>query len=70
MTVTNLAGLARGIYTLAEVTGQGNAVTAAGATPLNNRFTFDDTRGWVVGISDDHKKLELSPNPSTVLIFR
>ena len=69
VTVTNLASLTRGKYTLAEVTGEGNTVSASGDTPLRNRFTSDDTR-WVVDISKDGKRLELGPHPATILIFR
>ena len=69
VTVTNLASLTRGKYTLAEVTGEGNSISATGDTPLRNRFISDDTR-WVVDISKDGKRLELGPHPATILIFR
>ncbi len=70
VTVTNLDSLASGVYTLAEVTGEGNTVSATGDTPLRSRCNFDVVDKWVVRISADGKKVELAPRPATILIFR
>ena len=70
VTVTNLADLASGVYTLAEVTGEGNTVSATGSVPLRSRCSFDVVDKWIVQISADGKKVELAPRPATILIFR
>ena len=71
--VTNLAAIAHGgsrVYTLAEVTGEGNEITATGSTPLRRRIDFGGESGWTVRVSDDGKRLELFPSGATILIFR
>ncbi len=68
--VTNLSTLARGEYTVAEVTGEGNTISATGDTPLHHRTVFEGGTSWVLALSDDSKKLLLMPQRGTVVFFR
>ena len=67
VTVTNLSALAYGKYTLAEVTGEGNTITAG--TGFRGRCELDSNK-WVVNISDDGKKIQLDPAPGFMIIVR
>ena len=69
VTVTNLAGLAKGVYTIAETTGEGNAITVAGTQSFRSRVTTDSAK-WKVAVSESGTKLELSPIGGLLLILR
>jgi hypothetical protein len=66
VTVTNLATLARGTYTLAEVTNSNEIVVAAG---FRQRCELD-SRKWDVKLSNDGKKLLLAPAPGFKITLR
>jgi autotransporter-associated beta strand protein len=68
VTVTNLAALARGTYTLAEVTGSGNVLTVADADSLNARSYFGGSKKWRVRVVDN--KIELCPAPGVLVFIR
>ena len=57
VTVTNLLGVARKEYTIAEVSGD-NAISAEGS--FSSRCSVDGGR-WTVGMSGDGKKIVLTP---------
>lgn len=65
--VTNLAALSHGTYTLAEVTGDGNTISAASKL---RRLCVFDKNGWSLRVSDDAKSLILGPAPGLMLIIR
>ena len=66
VTVTNLETLARGTYTLAEVTGEGNTLTVADG--FRQRCDFGGSRKWWVRAVDN--KIELCPAPGFVILIR
>lgn len=69
VSVTNMpaAALASGVYTLAEVSGEGNDVTLARTTCRNAKF---DANGWCIRLSQDKRKLELAHAPGFRLFVR
>jgi len=68
VTVTNLAALARGFsYVLAEVTGEGNAITAASG--FRQRRELDSSK-WDLMLSSDGKTLLLVPAPGFQIKLR
>ena len=66
VTVTNLATLARGTYTLAEATNSEGVVVAAG---FRQRCKLDSNK-WDVKLSNDGKKLLLAPSPGFKISLR
>ena len=58
--VTNLASLAGGTYTIAEVTGE-NTITIPDGFLQNCGV---DNSKWTVSVSSDKKRIELSAAPS------
>ena len=67
VTVTNLEALPHGTYTLAEVSGEGNAVSVADG--FRQRCTVD-SRKWSIRLSDDATKLLLAPAPGFIIMIR
>lgn len=65
--VTNLVGVSRRKYTLAEVTGEGNAVSLGDRLRLP--CTVDNGK-WVVMPSDDGKRLEFCPASGLMVSLR
>jgi len=65
VTVTNLGALARGTYTLAEVTGAGNALSVAAG--FRQRCELD-SRKWAIRVSET--AVELTPSPGLVIMLR
>ena len=70
VTVTNLANLAYGHYTIAEVTGENNAITLTGSATLRSRCVFDVANRWAVNLSADGTKLMLEPQAGLKIIIR
>ena len=70
VTVTNLANLTYGHYTIAEVIGEGNAITLTGSTTLRSRCVFDVGNRWAVNLSSDGKTLTLDPQAGMKLFLR
>ena len=70
VTVTNLANLTYGHYTIAEVTGENNAITLTGSTTLRSRCVFDVANRWAVNLSADGTKLMLEPQAGMKLFIR
>lgn len=68
--VTNLANLTYGHYTIAEVTGEGNAVTLTGSTTLRSRCVFDVGNRWAVNLSADGKTLTLDPQAGMKIFLK
>ena len=68
--MTNLANLAYGHYTIAEVTGENNAITLDGAATLRSRCVFDVANRWAVNLSADGKILTLDPQAGMKIIIR
>ena len=69
VTVTNLETLARGKYTLAEVTGEGNAI----AIPAGFFQRCElDSRKWALAVDklDNPKALMLVPSPGFKISLR
>ena len=68
--VTNLANLAYGHYTIAEVTGENNAITLTGPATLRSRCVFDVDNRWAVNLSADGTKLMLEPQAGLKIFIR
>ena len=68
VTVTNLESLAGGTYTIAEVSGEGNKITAENASTFRSRCSVDVSK-LKVAISDDEKKLLLKSSASSLKLF-
>ncbi|MBQ6135956.1 MAG: hypothetical protein IJI73_01135 [Kiritimatiellae bacterium] len=62
VTVTNLAALTSGSYTIAEISGEGSLITTSGHATMAKRCSFDSSK-WAVVISDDGRSLILKPAP-------
>ena len=65
VTVTNLSALARGKYTLAEVTGDGNEISVA--TGFRQRCELDSNK-WAISVSET--AVTLGPAPGFVVIIK
>ena len=65
VTVTNLAALTRGTYTLAEVTGENNALSVAAG--FRQRCELD-SRKWAIRVTDT--AVELTPSPGLVIMLK
>ncbi len=70
VTVTNLANLTYGHYTIAEVIGGGNAITLTGSATLRSRCVFDVGNRWAVNLSSDGKTLTLDPQAGMKIFIR
>ena len=66
VTVTNLDTLARGTYTLVEVTGENNSLTVADGFHL--RSDFGGSKKWRVRAVGN--KIELYPGPGIIVLVR